>query len=104
MRQALRRTADGACQAQFRQIVGEHAVDVVEFRAGHRFLRLHDFHVVGDTGVEALPRQIQSFFGYLRILRGHFHLAARGFQVEIRVADVAFNPASKVLDLRSSLR
>ena len=53
--QTLRRTADGTRQAQLRQIVSEDAVDVIQFRASHRLLRLYHLHVVGDTGVEALP-------------------------------------------------
>jgi hypothetical protein len=70
----------------------------------HRFLRLHDFHVVSDPGVKALPRQIQSFFSHSYISHGHVHLAAGGFHIEIRLEDVAFNPASEVIDLGASLR
>jgi hypothetical protein len=52
-----RGAADSSRKAQLRQIVGEDTVDVIGFRASQRFLRLHDSHVVGDAGVEALPRQ-----------------------------------------------
>jgi len=81
---------------------GRSTVNVIELSARHGLLRLHDFHVVGDTGVEALACQIQSFFGYLDIRHGHFHLAAGGFQSRY-ASRMSLSICSKVLDLRPSL-
>ena len=46
--------ADGTRECGFRQIVGKHTTDVVEIGGGDGFLRLDDFHRIGDTGFKPL--------------------------------------------------
>lgn len=53
-RQLFRGSTDCARQAQLRDVVGEHAVDVIELGAGDGFLRLHDFYILADAGRVAL--------------------------------------------------
>jgi len=49
LRQGCGRVSERARQTQLGQIVREHAVDIIEVRAGHRFLRLHDLHVLAHA-------------------------------------------------------
>src|SRR5215813_1022847 len=84
--QIFRRAPDRPRQAQFRHIVGEDAVDVVELRSGRRFLGLHDLDVIAHSGVETLPRQVEVLQRRLNVLQRHPDLAGRRLHVEEGVA------------------
>jgi hypothetical protein len=61
---------NGSSEAELRDVVGEYAVDAVEFGGREGLLGLDDFDVVGDAGLETLTREVEGFFADLKIPLG----------------------------------
>ena len=59
MLQVVGGAGDGAGQAELGEVVGEDAVDGVQFGGSERLLRLHHLDIVGDSGVEALTGKVE---------------------------------------------
>jgi hypothetical protein len=51
--------SSAACQGQLRRIVGEDAIDAVQFGRSQRFLRLHKLNAFGNARYFLLPRKIK---------------------------------------------
>jgi hypothetical protein len=60
----------GAGERELGDVVSEDAVDLVELCGGERLLRLDDFDVVGDAGLEALAGESEGFRGDLKVALG----------------------------------
>jgi hypothetical protein len=83
-------------QAKLRHIVGEDTINIVEFCAGDRFLRLHHFHILANAGGEALAGEFQRLSCNILIAPRYLHLAAGCRKIEEGVTNIAFNPTANV--------
>ena len=90
-------------QAQLGHIVGEDAVDRVQFGRGERLLGLDHFDIVGDSGFEALPGQVERLLGDLQIALCQLDLVGRGAQIEEGIAHLALHLAFQVFEFGLAL-
>ncbi len=100
---ALFRVADGVRQFDLRKIVGIKTLNITLVSAGHGFLRLHDFQVVGHSGGEAILRLRERLFRQVDGTAGHFDLLGGGVQIEQRGADLIVDAAAEISQLRTRL-
>src|SRR5215472_10069033 len=101
--QRIRQAAGGAGQAEFGQVVSEHAVDVVEVGGSKRSLGLHDFDIVRNSRGKFLPCQLQRLLRHLNVAFSNLHLAGRGLKIEEGVADLRFDLSLQVVGFGAAL-
>ncbi len=102
-RQAFVRAPRGPRETEFRHVVGENGIDVIEFRRCDGGLGVRNVHRIRNAGVEALAGKIQRLLRDIQVLPGDFHLARGRRQIQKRVADVAFHPAFRVFEFGAAL-
>ena len=96
--------AHGPGETELSKIMSEQGGNVVEIGGGHALLGLDDFNRSADAGVVLLPSQVERVTSELLIGARKFDLARGGFQIEKSIANIAFNSALGVLQLRAALR
>ena len=90
-------------QFDLREIMGIKALNIALVSAGHGFLRLHDFQIVGYAGGEAILRLRECLFRQIDRTASHFHLLGGGVQIEQRGADFVIDAAAEIAELRTRL-
>src|SRR5262249_17987199 len=80
--------SEGPRERKFGDVVCQNAVDHIELSRGHCFLRLHEFHVVGDTGLQFLTNQLEVLFGDLEIVVSTGHLATGRLHIQHCTTDL----------------
>ena len=77
--------AERACEAQFREVMGEQRRDVVQIRRRYRLLRLAHLDRIRDSCVKLLPSELQIIPRHLLIVLGQLDLVGCRLQVQVGV-------------------
>jgi len=90
------------CQFHLAEIVSIKTLNITLGAAGHRFLRLHYFEVVGNACGETILRLLECLFGQVDgNWRRHGHLVGRSIQVQKGDSNLIINAAAEIPQLRA---
>ncbi len=100
----LHRAAQSSRKAKLSHIVSENTVDVVEFCAGYRLLRLYDLDIVRYSSLKLLTGQSKRLPGNFQIFGRDAKLIRCRLHVEISISHITLDPGVKVFELSLTLR
>src|SRR5579864_3911542 len=78
----LLRNTNGTGELNLGDVEGVKTRDIGLISGRNRFLRLHDFDIVGDSGCEAVLRFAEGLAGEFSIALGHAHEIRGGSEVQ----------------------
>ena len=100
---ALFRVTDGVRQLDLGQIMGIQTLNVTLVSAGHGFLRLYNFQVVGDSSGETVLRLCEGLFRQVDGTTRNFYLLRSRIQIEKRGANLVVDLPTKISQPGASL-